>query len=64
MAGIFRSSWKFLREVGKEMKRVTWPTPRELFKYTRIVIVTVIFITIFFALVDAGLSYLFETFLA
>ncbi|AXF56638.1 preprotein translocase subunit SecE [Salicibibacter kimchii] len=61
---IFKNSVKFLREVGKEMKRVTWPTPKELFKYTRTVLVTLIFITIFFALVDSGISYLVETFLA
>ncbi|QQK78579.1 preprotein translocase subunit SecE [Salicibibacter cibi] len=46
------------------MKRVTWPTPGELYKYTRTVLVTLIFVTIFFTLVDSGISYLVETFLA
>nr|WP_281241014.1 preprotein translocase subunit SecE [Natribacillus halophilus] len=61
---MFKKSIQFLREVGQEMKRTTWPTPRELFRYTRIVILTLIFITIFFAIVDAGISFLVETFLA
>nr|WP_281392553.1 preprotein translocase subunit SecE [Salicibibacter cibi] len=61
---MFKKSVKFLREVGIEMKRVTWPTPGELYKYTRTVLVTLIFVTIFFTLVDSGISYLVETFLA
>ncbi|SFM38281.1 MULTISPECIES: preprotein translocase subunit SecE [Salibacterium] len=58
MADGTKSPVKFLREVGKEMKRVTWPTRRELTKYTIVVLVTVVFFVIFFAVVDLGLSEL------
>ncbi|SDI06425.1 protein translocase subunit secE/sec61 gamma [Alteribacillus persepolensis] len=49
---------KFLRDVGREMKRVTWPSRRELTKYTIVVVLTILFFVIFFAVVDLGLSEL------
>ncbi|WP_018924687.1 preprotein translocase subunit SecE [Salsuginibacillus kocurii] len=54
---------RFLGQVGREMKRVTWPTRQELMKYTGVVILTVFFISVFFAIVDLGFSYLVRTFL-
>ncbi|MFB4161885.1 preprotein translocase subunit SecE [Geomicrobium sp. JSM 1781026] len=54
---------QFLKEVGKQMKQVTWPTPSELYKYTKIVLITVIFMSIFFAVVDYGFSELVRLFL-
>ena len=38
---------KFLKNVGKEMKKVTWPKGKELTRYTITVITTVIFFAIF-----------------
>jgi preprotein translocase subunit SecE len=58
MAGIFKSSGKFFRNVVTEMKRVSWPTRKELVNYTTIVIATVVILAIFFALVDLGISEL------
>ncbi|MBM7096601.1 MULTISPECIES: preprotein translocase subunit SecE [Alteribacter] len=49
---------KFLKEVSTEMKRVTWPTRKELVRYTGVVIATVAFIAVFFAIVDLGISEL------
>jgi len=49
---------KFLRDVILEMKRVSWPTRKELIRYTWVVLGTVAFIAVFFALVDAGISSL------
>ncbi|MCE7793846.1 preprotein translocase subunit SecE [Salipaludibacillus sp. CUR1] len=40
------------------MKRVSWPNRKELTKYTVVVSVTVIFIAIFFAIADFGISSL------
>ncbi|UOE94237.1 preprotein translocase subunit SecE [Alkalihalobacillus sp. LMS39] len=53
-----RSMGKFFRGVGSEMKRVTWPTRKELTRYTLVVLGTVLFISVFFALVDTGISRL------
>lgn len=54
---------KFLRDVAKEMKRVSWPKREELMKYTVVVIVTVLFFVVFFAVIDLGLSELVRLFL-
>ncbi|TYR78505.1 preprotein translocase subunit SecE [Priestia megaterium] len=47
---------KFLRDVGREMKKVSWPKRNELTRYTITVISTVVFMTVFFAIVDYGIS--------
>ncbi|GEL07483.1 preprotein translocase subunit SecE [Salisediminibacterium halotolerans] len=47
---------QFLKDVAAEMKRVTWPTRRELSRYTVVVVLTVAFIAVFFAISDLGIS--------
>ncbi|WP_425542346.1 preprotein translocase subunit SecE [Lentibacillus halophilus] len=47
---------KFFKNVSREMKKVTWPTGRELTSYTITVITTVVFVAVFFAVVDLGIS--------
>ncbi|MBM7704981.1 preprotein translocase subunit SecE [Metabacillus iocasae] len=49
---------KFLRDVGREMKKVSWPKRKELTRYTVTVVTTVAFMTLFFAAVDSGISAL------
>ncbi len=49
---------KFLRNVGKEMKRVSWPKRKELTRYTITVLTTVTFVAVFFAVIDMGISSL------
>lgn len=58
MADSTKSPTRFLRDVGREMKRVTWPSRKELTKYTVVVLLTIIFFVVFFAAVDSGLSEL------
>lgn len=48
----------FFRGVAAEMKRVSWPSRKELTRYTWVVIGTVIFISIYFFVVDLGISEL------
>ena len=36
---------QFFREVRQELKKVNWPTRRELFAYTVVVLVTVVVLT-------------------
>lgn len=48
----------FLKEVSREMRKVTWPKGKELYGYTLTVVVTVVFIAVFFAIVDFGISSL------
>jgi preprotein translocase subunit SecE len=48
----------FLRDTFEELRKVVWPTPAELYRYTVVVIVTVVVISTFIGLVDLGLGYL------
>jgi len=43
---------KFVREVRAEMRRVTWPTRKETWVSTLMVLVLVAFASTFFVLVD------------
>lgn len=61
MAGIAQKTGRFFTNVVRELKRVSWPTRKELTKYTITVLTTVIFIVIFFALIDQGLTWVIET---
>jgi preprotein translocase subunit SecE len=47
----------FLRDTYEELRKVVWPTPAELYRYTVVVIVTVVVISSFIGLVDLGLGY-------
>lgn len=47
---------QFLHEVRVEMRQVTWPTRRDVYATTLVVIVTTIFFALFLWLVDVGVS--------
>ncbi|WP_026693307.1 preprotein translocase subunit SecE [Peribacillus kribbensis] len=49
---------EFFRGVGREMKKVSWPNRKELTSYTVTVLSTIIFMALFFAVVDLGISKL------
>lgn len=49
---------KFFREVGREMRKVSWPKRKDLINYTVTVIATVTFFSLFFAVIDLGISEL------
>jgi preprotein translocase subunit SecE len=55
-----KSPAKFFSDVSKEMKRVSWPKRKELFRYTGVVLSTVIVMALFFWVVDLGISQLVE----
>ncbi|MFD2627741.1 preprotein translocase subunit SecE [Oceanobacillus kapialis] len=48
--------FKFLRNVSREMKKVSWPKGKELTSYTITVISTVLFVALFFFLIDLGIT--------
>jgi len=50
--------FNFLKDVSSEMKKVTWPKGSELYSYTLTVVVTVVFVAVFFAVIDFGISSL------
>jgi len=53
---------KFFRNVAREMSKVSWPKGKELVGYTVTVISTVLFVAIFFAIVDLGISQFLNIF--
>ncbi len=46
----------YIKETKQELKRVTWPTKKELFKNTGVVLTVVISSTILVWALDSGLS--------
>jgi preprotein translocase subunit SecE len=58
--GWWQRSREFLSEVRQEMKRVTWPTQKEVVATTVVVIVTSIFFGLYLFTVDLGLSALVQ----
>ena len=51
----FTIAGQFLREAKMELKKVKWPTRKELFASTAVVIVLVLVMALFLGLIDFGL---------
>jgi preprotein translocase subunit SecE len=47
---------RFLKEARIELKKVTWPTPRQTLASTSVVIIVVIIVSMFLGIVDFGLA--------
>ncbi len=54
---------RFLRETMAELRKVVWPTPQELYRYTLVVVVTVAVIAAFIFAVDSALAGLFSKYI-
>lgn len=55
-----RSPARFFKDVGNELKKVTWPTGKELVKYTIAVIVFIVIMAVITGVFDLGLSALYN----
>jgi len=58
----FGSTFSFFAESWAELKKVKWPGRKELTSYTIVVVTTVVFIAIYFWVIDLGLSELLRLF--
>jgi preprotein translocase subunit SecE len=47
---------RFLKEAKIELKKVTWPTPRQTLASTSVVIIVVIIVSMFLGIVDLVLA--------
>jgi preprotein translocase subunit SecE len=47
---------RFFRDTYDELRKVVWPTPAELYRYTLVVVVTVVVLSSFIGLVDLGVG--------
>jgi preprotein translocase subunit SecE len=54
--GWWQRAGGFLREVRNEMKRVTWPSQREVYATTVVVILTAVFFGLYLFAVDLALN--------
>jgi preprotein translocase subunit SecE len=54
LAGIPRRIWLFFREVIGELRKVIWPTRKDLLTYTAVVVVFVAIIMTLVGLLDVG----------
>jgi preprotein translocase subunit SecE len=54
---------RFLRDVYDELRKVVWPTWGELYRYTLVVIVTVLILGLFIGGVDYLVTAIFRKFL-
>ena len=52
---------KFSKDTVSELKKVSWTSKTELFKSTKLVVVTVLAVCIAIALVDLGASWLINS---
>ena len=58
--GWWQRSGEFLREVRNEMKRVTWPSQREVYATTVVVILTSVFFGLYLFAVDILLNNAYQ----
>jgi len=56
----FQSIRDFFKDSIRELKKVRWPNRKELISYTTVVVTTVAVLTIFFVIVDLGISSLLQ----
>lgn len=56
----FSATFSFLADSWAELKKVRWPSRKELTSYTLVVLVTVIAVTIYFWILDIGISALVD----
>ena len=53
---IFHNSMEFIRESWQELKKVHWPSQKEAYAATSVVLIVVLIFAVFLALVDFGLT--------
>ena len=56
----FGSTFSFFTDSFAELKKVRWPSRKELTSYTLVVLMTIIAVTIYFWVLDIGISALVE----
>ena len=56
----FKSMFSFFTESWSELKKVRWPSRKELTNYTWIVLGTIVVVAIYFWVLDIGISAVIE----
>ena len=58
---IWSKTKKFCKDTVSELKKVSWTSKTELFKSTKLVVVTVVAVCIVIALIDLGASWVINS---
>jgi len=58
----FSSTFSFFADSWSELRKVRWPSRKEMISYTIVVLVTVTFVTLYFYVLDLGLTELIALF--
>jgi len=56
----FGSMFSYISESWAELKKVRWPSRKELTSYTIVVLFTIVVVTVYFWVLDIGISSLVE----
>ncbi|MUT68172.1 preprotein translocase subunit SecE [Paenibacillus sp. NEAU-GSW1] len=56
----FGTTFSFFADSWAELKKVRWPNRKELTSYSIVVLLTITFVTIYFWLLDIGISSIVE----
>lgn len=56
----FGSTFAFFADSWAELKKVRWPNRKELTSYSLVVFFTIVVVTIYFWILDIGISELIE----
>ena len=54
----------FFKAVMNEMRKVSWPRKKALRKYTIVVITTVVFMAVYFGVIDYGISQIMNWYIS
>ncbi|TVY06601.1 preprotein translocase subunit SecE [Paenibacillus cremeus] len=54
----FGNTFSFFTDSWSELKKVKWPSRKEMISYTLVVLFTVAFVTVYFYVLDLGISEL------
>lgn len=52
----FGNTFSFVTDSWSELKKVKWPSRKEMISYTLVVVVTVVIMTLYFWVIDLGIS--------
>lgn len=56
----FGTTFSFFTDSWSELKKVRWPNRKELTSYTLVVVVTILIMTVYFWLLDIGITQLLD----
>lgn len=56
----FSGTAGFFRGSVQELKKVKWPSRQEMVNYTLVVLLTVVFLALFFFVIDSGIFHLVQ----